>query len=372
MAEFLDRRAAEQIANLRERLLFRELRREEKGLRNFCSNDYLGLASHPALKDAAQEAVEKYGAGCGAARLVSGNIRLWDKLEERLTAFKQTESALVFSNGFATALGAIPALAGREDVIILDKLCHASLVDGARLSGAELRIYPHNDLEKLESHLKWAVTKRPGAGVFVVTESVFSMDGDVAPLREIVEIKERYGAALFVDEAHATGVLGPGGRGLAAELGVQDRVEIQMGTLGKALGCAGGYICGKRALIDLLVNRARSFIFSTAAPPAQIGAAIAAVDIVTSSEGDALRARLWENIRSFAGAGAQSAICPVILGEESAALEASRKLREKGFLVPAIRYPTVARGKARLRVTLSASHSAEEVDMLRKALEESL
>jgi 7-keto-8-aminopelargonate synthetase-like enzyme len=259
---------------------------------------------------------------------------------------------------------------GSEDVIILDKLVHASLVDGARLSGAKLRVFHHNDVEDLENILQWAREKNgERARVLIVTESVFSMDGDRAPLREIVELKDRYGAWVMVDEAHALGVLGKVRRGLAEELGVADRIEVQMGTLGKAVGSCGGFVAGSATLIDHVINSARSFIFSTAPGPASVAAAKAGIELISSDEGEQLRTRLLENVRAFTKADAAAcAIVPVILCEEDRALAAATKLKDAGFLVPAIRYPTVARGKARLRVTLSAAHTQQQIDSLLAAL----
>ncbi len=387
-------------AELRRRLdeirgqgLYRELRRvnspqspritlDGNSLLNFSSNDYLGLADHPLLKQAAVKAVEQFGSGSGASRLICGSLAPHHELESALAEFKQTESALSFSSGYATAIGALCALAGKEDVLILDKLVHASIIDAARLSGAKLRIFAHNDLNELEDILRWfrnrpaaETARRPRA--LIVTESVFSMDGDLAPLREIVALKEQYGAWLMVDEAHATGILGPGRRGLADELSLSNRIEIQMGTLGKALGSAGGYICGPRELTDYLVNRARSFIFSTAPVPAAAAAARAAVQLVQSSEGAARREQLWSRVNqlktSLAPLGwdlsrVNSAIIPLVIGPESAAMDASAALRKAGIFVPAVRYPTVARGQARLRLTLTASHTTEDVDTLLAAL----
>jgi 8-amino-7-oxononanoate synthase len=256
---------------------FRELRRVDspqvprarvagRELLNFSSNDYLGLANHPLLKEAAIKAVEQFGCGSGASRLICGSLAPHHELEEALAAFKGVEAALSFSSGYAAAVGTICALMGKDDVLALDKLVHASIIDAARLSGAKLRIFAHNDLNELEEILKWAggrtaapLPRRPR--VLIVTESVFSMDGDHAPLRETVQLKETYGAWLMVDEAHATGLFGRARRGLAEELQVSDRIEIQMGTLGKALGSSGGFIAGSRPLIELLVNRARTFIF---------------------------------------------------------------------------------------------------------------
>src|SRR6187401_2228910 len=245
---------------------------------NFSSNDYLGLANDPLLCQAATAAIAEFGVGAGASRLVSGTQSPHVRLESVLAKWKGTEAALSFSSGYAAALGTLPALVGKQDIIVLDKLCHAALIDGARLSGATLRVFPHNHLGKLESHLDWARREHPDRRVLIVTESVFSMDGDRAPLRELVGLKKRFGALLLLDEAHALGVVGPHGRGLAADEGLTRHIDVQMGTLSKALGVSGGYICGSRTLIDWLVNRARSFIFSTAPPPALAAAATAAVE----------------------------------------------------------------------------------------------
>ncbi len=379
----------QRLAELREQHLFRELRRVDsaQGPRieiggqtflNFSSNDYLGLANHPALKTAAIHAVEKFGAGAGASRLVCGSLASFHELEESLAAFKKAEAALTFSTGYAAALGTITALVGKDDVIILDKLVHASIVDAAKLSGAKLRVFDHNDLNDLEKILKWANEKSrltPHASrILIVTESIFSMDGDCAPLRKIGALKEKYGAWLMVDEAHATGIIGQNGRGLADELGMSDQIEIQIGTLGKALGASGGYICGSRALIDFLVNRARSFIFSTAPVPAAAAAATAGIKIVQSAEGETrrhhLRQRVTELISNFKFqiSNFPGAIVPLIIGDENEALAAAAKLREQNIFVPAIRFPTVARGAARLRITLTASHSANDVAKLCAAL----
>src|SRR5277367_178003 len=300
-----DEELNQRLEALREQGLRRELRRVDsaqgprikiggKTFLNFSSNDYLGLANHPALKEAAIKAVEKFGAGAGSSRLICGSLAPFHELEETLADFKRTEAALTFSTGYATAIGTICALLGKSDIIILDKLVHASIVDAARLSGAKLRVFAHNDLDDLEDKLKWAGIEcrhasRVTRHVLIVTESIFSMDGDAAPLRELVALKEKYGAWLMVDEAHATGLYGKNRRGFAEELGVSNQIEIQMGTLGKALGASGCYICGSRSLIDFLVNRARSFIFSTAPVPAAAAAATAAIQFVRSKSGDARR-----------------------------------------------------------------------------------
>ena len=386
-AEDLEKRLAE----WREQNLFRELRRVDsaQGPRieiggrpflNFSSNDYLGLANHPALKAAAIKAVEKFGAGAGASRLLCGSLAPFHELEEALAAFKKTEAALTFSTGYAAALGTITALVGKDDIIILDKLVHACIVDAAKLSGAKLRVFRHNDLNDLEDKLKWAdrfskaESRKQKAAILLVTESIFSMDGDAAPLREIIALKGKYGAWLMVDEAHATGVLGENGRGLADALGVSQQIEIHMGTLGKALGASGGFICGRRALVDFLVNHARSFIFSTASVPAAAAAAKAGVELAQSPEGETRRNQLWSHVNQFKSAIAHrpspipSAIIPIILGDEATAVAAAARLCEQNIFVPAIRYPTVAHGTARLRIGLTAPHTADEVAQLTAAL----
>lgn len=341
--------------------------------RNFSSNDYLGLASHPALREAAMAAWDRDGFGSGASRLVCGTLRAHEELEAAIAEFKGTEAALGFSSGYAAAMGTIPALCGAGDVVILDKLAHACLVDAARLSGAVMRVFPHNNLEKLASHLAWARAKHPKARCLVVVESVYSMDGDVAPLREIVELADRAGAWVFLDEAHGVGVLGNAGRGLAEREGVAERIAVQMGTLGKALGAHGAYIAGSGILREYLVNRARSFIYSTAPPAPVAAAARAALGIVQSPEGDALRRRLQENVARLAHALGNvekppAAIVPWILGDEEFAVRVSDELGASGILVPAIRYPTVARGSARLRFTCSAVQTDADLAALGDAL----
>lgn len=346
---------------------------------NFSSNDYLGLANDPRLREAATAAIAEFGVGTGASRLISGNLSPHLCLERALAKWKGTEAALCFSSGYAAALGTIPALIGKDDVVVLDKLCHASLIDGAKLSGAVLRVFPHNHLRKLESHLEWAHREHPGKRVLIITESVFSMDGDRAPLRELVELKKRSGALLMLDEAHAVGVIGRNGRGLAAAEDLDVDVEIQMGTLSKALGTSGGYICGSRTLIDWLINRARSFIYSTGPPPAIAAAALAAVDFLASPEGEERRLLLWERIRLMQqllpraelngeDIGATSAIFPFIVGDEQAALDLANGLQNEGFLVPAIRYPTVAKGAARLRIAVTAAHKEDQIRALCEAI----
>lgn len=346
--------------------------RENVKVVNFSSNDYLGLAANPDLRDAVMAEWERGGFGAGASRLICGTMAAHEELEEAIARFKRTPAALSFSSGYAAAMGTIPAICGKDDVIILDKLSHACLIDAARLSGAILRVFPHNDLNKLESHLTWAARKHPQSRVLIVAESVYSMDGDLAPLSEMVNLKERFGAWLFLDEAHAVGVLGPSGGGLAEQLGLGDRIEIQMGTLGKALGAHGAYIAGSRALRDYLINRARSFIFSTAPPAPVAAAATKAIEISRAPEGSRLRELLWANIRNLAAVlespMPESAIIPQIIGPEIKATSASTALLNKGFLVPAIRFPTVAKGAARLRYTVTASHRPDEIQALGEAL----
>jgi 8-amino-7-oxononanoate synthase len=373
-----------ELAELKSHSLLRKLREFDgaqqpvmatagKELVNFSSNDYLGLATEPVLKDAAKAAIDQYGVGSGASRLVCGTLTPHVQLEEKLAEFKRTAAALTFSSGYAAALGTLGALAQKDDVVILDKLCHASLIDGAKLSGAVVRVFPHNHLGKLESHLQWAREHYPEARVIVVTESVFSMDGDWAALAEIVEIKNRYEAMLLLDEAHAVGVIGSHGRGLADQLGLGAKVDIQMGTMSKALGVSGGYICGGRRLIDLVINRARSFVYSTAPSPAVAAAATAAVEFLISPQGERRRQQLRANLTQFAdevpqlvanGKKIQSAIIPIIIGQPEAAVEAAQLLAGKGYFVPAIRFPTVARDAARLRVTLSARHTPKQISGL--------
>jgi 8-amino-7-oxononanoate synthase len=373
---------AEQLQALRARSLDRHVREigsaqgaivdlGGKRLINFSSNDYLGLANDSRLREAAIGAINEFGVGAGASRLLSGTQPPHLRLESVLAKWKGTPAALCFSSGYAAALGTLPALATKSDVVLLDKLCHASLIDGAKLSGAMLRVFPHNHLAKLKSHLEWACREQPNARLFIVTESVFSMDGDRAPLRDLIELKKYFNALLLLDEAHAIGVIGANGRGLAAAENLSDDVDVQIGTLSKALGVSGGYICGSRNLIEWLINRARSFIFSTAPPPGLAAAALAAVDFISSAEGENRRRLLWRNIdtlRERLSLHSGSAIFPWIVGDEQAALELAMDLQAEGFFVPAIRYPTVAKGAARLRITVTAAHTAEQICSLCDAI----
>ncbi len=342
-----------------------------RALVNLCSNDYLALASDPRLRSAAAAAAERDGAGSGAARLVAGDLRIHGELERGLASLKKTEAALLFSSGYHANAGVPAALVGRDDAIFSDELNHASIIDGCRLSRAELLRYRHLDMGELANLLARTRARRK----LVVTDSVFGMDGDAAPLREIANLCDRHGAMLYVDEAHGTGVLGPTGAGLAEALGVSERVDVQMGTLGKALGSFGAYIAGSRRLVDLLVSKARTFVFTTALPPPACAAALAALEIV--AEEPERRERLHELAsRMRAGLAAlgfdvsrvAAPIFPVVLGSEERALAASGALRERGFFVRAIRPPTVPRGTSRLRVALTAGHTPAQVDAFVEAL----
>jgi len=333
---------------------------------NFSSNNYLGIANHPALAAAAKLAIERYGCGSGASRLISGNMTLHEELEAKLAAFKGTEAALVFNSGFQANTGILSTLAGEGDVIFSDELNHASIIDGCRLSRAKTCVYAHGDLDQLEAALKQATSARRK---LIVTETIFSMDGDEAPLIGIVELAEKYGAMVMVDEAHATGVFGDNGAGVVAKLGLSERVAVQMGTLGKALGGFGAYVAGSGALRELLINRCRSFIFTTALPPSIMAMAIAAIDLVQREP--ERREMLWRNCRAlkqglhglgFSLAESQSPILPLIIGDADKCMQFSERLLEKGVFVQGIRPPTVPPGTSRLRGTLMATHTCEHID----------
>jgi len=340
-----------------------------------CSNNYLGLATKPEVIQAACDAAARYGAGSGSSRLISGTLALHGALEERIAQWKGAERALVFASGYHANLGVIQALVGRGDVVLSDELNHASLIDGCRLSRAEVRVYPHKDLDRLASELVGARSRR----VLIVTDSIFSMDGDRAPLAEICALAERHGAAVMVDEAHATGLLGERGSGLVEELGLRGRVLVEMGTLSKALGSFGAYVAGSRSLIELLVNRARTFIFTTGLPPAAVGAARAAIDIVEREP--RRREAAWRNARAIhaaiAGAGIEmpaleSPILPIVLGEEDRTMKACERLLERGVFVQGIRPPTVPPGTSRLRVTVMANHTDEQIARAGRAIVDTL
>jgi 8-amino-7-oxononanoate synthase len=343
---------------------------------NFSSNNYLGLANHPALREAAKDAIDRYGCGSGASRLISGNMTLHEELEAKLAQLKGTESSLVFNSGFQANIGIISTLVGQGDAVISDTLNHASIIDGCRLSRAKTEVYRHGDLEHLELLLKQAAR---GARKLIVTETIFSMDGDEAPLAGIVELAETYNAMVMVDEAHATGVFGANGAGVVAKLGLGERVLVQMGTLGKALGGFGAYVAGSRALRDLLINRCRSFIFTTALPPAVMAMALAAIDLVRNEP--QRRAALRENCRSLkqglSGLGfelgaSESPIVPLIIGEAAKCMKFSEQLLARGVFAQGIRPPTVPTGTSRLRITLMATHSAAQIEHALEALREAI
>lgn len=337
---------------------------------NFASNDYLGLAASPTLRAAAAAALEVHGVGSGASRLVVGDTAAHQRLEARLAAFERTEAALVFNSGYAANVGTLQALVGPEDAVFSDALNHASLIDGCRLSRARTAVYPHGDVEALAR----ALASTPARRRLVVTDTVFSMDGDVAPLADIVEACRAHGAALLVDEAHATGVLGERGTGLCEALGLEEAVDVRMGTLSKSLGGLGAYIAASRPVVDFVLQRARPLVFSTALPAALCAVAEAAVDIVERD--DLPRARLWRNIHRFCAglrelgfaAEPRSAVFPIIVGEPGRAVAAAQALRARGLLVKAIRPPTVPEGTSRLRFCLSAAHTEGQLDLALAAL----
>ncbi|MBI3392689.1 MAG: 8-amino-7-oxononanoate synthase [Nitrospirae bacterium] len=341
----------------------------------FASNDYLGLAAHPALAAAGIKAIEAYGAGSGASRLVSGSLRIHAEAEESAASFERREAAILFPSGYQANIGVLAALAGEGDVIFSDALNHASIVDGCRLSRAKKAVYNHGNLNHLEDLLK----REAGKNRWIVTEAVFSMDGDVAPLGGIVDLANRHGAFVIVDEAHATGVLGPTGRGGLEDSGTAEAVGVQVATLGKALGCAGAYVTGSRRLIEFLRNRARSFVFTTSVPPVLAGMAIEAFSLVDREP--ERRDRLGENRRRMAEGlkrlgvaipERRSAIFPLVVGGNERAVELAGRMYEEGVLVPAIRPPTVPEGTARLRLTVTAAHRAEDIDRVLNVLGRSL
>jgi 8-amino-7-oxononanoate synthase len=352
---------------------------EENGhvLINFASNDYLGLAADPRLISAASEAAERFGWGAGASPLVSGWRIPHDELAHALAEFEGTEAALLFPSGYAANLGTIAALVGPGDAIYCDKLNHACLIDGARLSGAKLRVYPHNDADRLAE-----ILTRDGGRFrrsLIATDGVFSMDGDLAPLPDLVAIAERFGAMLLVDEAHGTGVFGPDGRGAASACEVAERVPIRVGTLSKALGSIGGFVAGSRRLIEHLINHARSAIYSTALPPAAAAAAKTALAIVQNEpeRRDQLSASAAWLRHELAAIGidtlrSSGPIIPVRIGDPESAMRVSSQLRDLSFLVPAIRPPTVPHGLSRLRISLSAAHTATDGAALVRAIQQTL
>lgn len=340
---------------------------------NFCSNNYLGLASDSRLKEAAKQAIEQEGFGSGASRLVCGNMLAHQKLEEKLAQFKGMESAITFSTGYMVNIGIISSLFGRGDVIFADRLNHASLIDGILLSQVEFKRYPHCDMEGLETMLRNSSGFKKRA---IITDSVFSMDGDLAPLKEIVDLAQKYDCSVMIDEAHALGVFGAKGEGLAHHLGLQDKIDIQMGTLSKAAGSFGAYCCGSKELISFLINKARSFIYTTALPPSVAAVSMRAIEIIEKEED--LRKTLWgktEYVKKhlkdlgFNTMNSASPIIPILVKDSIVALEFSQRLLEEGIFISAIRPPTVPVNTARLRLTVMATHSREDLEYLVEKIE---
>jgi glycine C-acetyltransferase len=338
---------------------------------NLASNNYLGLTTHPKLREAALAALQKYGVGSGAVRTVSGTMAIHMELEEKIARFKNVEASVVFQSGFAANAGTVSAILGKGDFIISDELNHASIIDGARLSRATIKVFRHKDIAHAEELLK-EVAGEPGHKL-VITDGVFSMDGDIGPLPALCDLAEKYGAIMMVDDAHASGVLGRNGRGTIDHFNVHGRVDVQVGTLSKAIGALGGYVCGTRELIDFLYHRARPFLFSTSHPPSVAATCIAAFDVLEQEP--QLMEKLWENTRFFkkelGNMGfniggkttplSETPITPIIVGEGRLAMEFSRELFQEGVFTPGIAYPTVAEGKARLRTIMSATHTQDQL-----------
>jgi glycine C-acetyltransferase len=344
-----------------------ESRFDGKQVINLASNNYLGLTTHPKLREAALAAVRKYGVGSGAVRTISGTMRLHLELEERIAAFKNVEASVVFQSGFAANAGTVAAILGPEDHIISDELNHASIIDGCRLSKAKIHVFPHKDVAAAEKTLA-GLREMPGRKL-LISDGVFSMDGDIGPLPGLAAAAETHGAIMMVDDAHSSGVLGYNGRGTIDHFGIHGRVHVQVGTLSKAIGVLGGYVCGSRDLIEFLYHRARPFLFSTSHPPAVAAACLAAFDVL-EQEPERIQA-LWDNTKYFkaglASAGfntgmSETPITPVIVGEARQAHELSRALFEEGVLATGIGFPTVPKGKARVRTIVTTTHTREELD----------
>jgi glycine C-acetyltransferase/8-amino-7-oxononanoate synthase len=365
---------AERLEELRERGLYRRLRLlsgpqgprvelDGRPVLLLCSNNYLGLAAHPRVREAAAEAALRWGAGAGASRLISGTMEPHRQLESRLAEFKGYEAALLFGSGYLANTGVIAAMAGAGEVIFSDALNHASIVDGCRLSRAETFVYRHGDLE----HLAWGMEQAADRASLIVTDGVFSMDGDVAPLAPLLELARRHGCRLMVDEAHATGAIGPGGRGSVAAAGLSGEVDLIVGTLGKALGSYGAYVCATAETVDFLVNSARPFIFSTAPPPPSVAAAAAALDLLSADRVERLQANA-NRFRAALGAegldtgASRTQIVPVEVGEAEPAMALCERLLEAGVFAQGIRPPTVPEGSSRLRFTVMATHTPEELE----------
>lgn len=334
---------------------------------NLSSNNYLGLANHPRLREAGKKAIDKWGMGAGAVRTIIGTMSIHEELEEKLAKFKHVEAVLVFQSGFTANAGAIPGIVDKGDVIISDELNHASIIDGCRLSKADVVRYKHSDMEDLERVI--LEVKDQYNIKLIITDGVFSMDGDIAKLPEIVELAEKYGCLTYVDDAHSSGVLGSNGQGSAHHFGLSDRVDVQIGTLSKAIGVVGGYVAGRRNLIDWLNHRGRPFLFSTAAPPAVAAACIEAINIL--SESTELTDRMWENAKYFKNGlmsmgfntgKSETPITPVITGDDKKAVLLSKRLFDEGVFAQSIVFPTVPKGGARVRTIVTAAHTKEDLD----------
>jgi glycine C-acetyltransferase len=367
----------EELNTLREKKLYQKLRILETeqlpvarfdghAVINLSSNNYLGLATHPKLKKKALEAVEKYGVGSGAVRTIAGTMTLHMALEEKIAQFKDVEASVVFQSGFTANAGTVQALLGKEDIIISDELNHASIIDGCRLSRAEIKVFPHKDVDACEKILKEIVGHK--GHKLLITDGVFSMDGDIAPLPGLVELAEKYGCIMMIDDAHSSGVLGRNGRGTVDHFGLHGRVDVQVGTLSKAIGALGGYVCSTRDCIEFLYHRARPFLFSTSHPPSVAATCLAAFEVL--DEEPQLVERLWANTKFFK-AGLQklgfntgvseTPITPVIVGDAALAHEFSRQLFAEGVFAQSLGFPTVPHGKARIRTIVTATHTQEEL-----------
>jgi len=336
---------------------------------NLSSNNYLGLTTNKALKRAAIDAVRKYGAGAGAVRTIAGTMTLHMELEEQIAKFKGTEACVVFQSGFTANAGTVSAILGKEDLIISDELNHASIIDGCRLSRATIKVFKHKDVADCERICK-ETENWPGHKL-LITDGVFSMDGDIAPLAKLCDLAEKYNCIMMIDDAHSSGVLGKNGRGTVDHAGVHGRVHIQVGTLSKAIGVMGGYVCGSRDLIDFLYRRARPFLFSTSHPPASAAACAAAFTLLDSPEGERLIKKMWSNTkffkrqlkkRGFKFGTSETPIVPIHVGEAAKAFEFSKKLFDAGVYAPAVGFPTVAEGKARLRAIVTATHKRSDLE----------
>lgn len=377
----------DELQSLRDNALFRELRTVDGGqgkylmingenYLSFCSNNYLDLANHPRVIHSAIEAIKRYGCGAGASRLISGNMTLHQRLEEAIAQFKGAKAAILFPTGYMANIGVITALLGKGDIVVCDRLNHASIIDGCKLSQTTFRIYPHADMDGLERILRMSKDFRRR---MIITDTVFSMDGDLAPMEEIIHLANEYNAITMVDEAHGTGVFGSHGRGVLEHLGLEGKVDIVMGTLSKAVGSIGGFVCGDWDLINYLRNKARSFIYTTALPPSVCAASITGLEIIKDEP--QLKEALWRNVRYLRKClsregidikNSQSPIIPIIIGDAEKTDKIAKLLARHKILIPAIRPPTVPNESSRLRITVMSSHTSQDVDMLVNTLLEIL